>query len=141
LVDLSIPVEVDLFLTGGGTKTGRTPGISVWNDDLASPSDALWYRKRPAQEKWRSFEVEVGQARTIAIEYQRKIDVVADPLDFPAKDARVPRLSAQLKQHLEKAGGGHSLLEGIKRPDKIPKKGHRLFLSSLSLMFSEKPAA
>lgn len=91
-------------------KRGRPPGVSVWDRDLTTVEQARTIRYWPNEppDGIRAFSLNVGFVRGVGKQFDRQIDVVADP------------------ESQEKGPGasGHSLIEGLKRP---PDQSRKLF--------------
>ena len=118
-------------------KSGRAPGLSVWDAALAAHDDACWWRKVDSGE-YRSFCADLTKLRQAATGFSRPFDIVADPL--PTDDEpRLAQLGVDERKRLEIAAGGHSLAEGIKRPAGTPKREHKSFREELARHFSPLP--
>ncbi len=111
-------------------RSGRVPGISVWDCAVARPDDARWFRCRPAEESWQCFAISVERAKDIGRACGRAVELVADPVTLPQADVRLAALGAAERERLASAGEGHSLMEGLKRTAGT-KVAHRSFLDEL----------
>lgn len=115
-------------------QTGRPAGLSVWDMAFARHADACWYREVDPAEH-RSFWVLVDVVGQVAARNRREVAVVADPLSLP-EDDRAAGLDPEQRARLERAGGGHSLIEGLRRPEATRKQDQRRLLDELAHEFS-----
>lgn len=99
------------------TKRNRPPGLSVWDCARTRVSDAArirWGAEPPAGV--RGFAWRAGRVREIGRNANRHVDVVTHPRD--AADGA--------------GADGHALIEGLKRPDVVPRPLHRQLLTDLA---------
>lgn len=118
-------------------RVGRAPGLSVWDKAVTSFRQAcLWRRVNPTVE--RAFAAQVRTVRGVGEKYARQLDVVADPLDVgePDRAEIVNAAEADARDQLVQSAQGHSLVEGIKRPNGLTKIHHRSFREELARQFS-----
>lgn len=96
----------------------REPGLSVWDRDLTTTTQAWAHRGvAPPTSEHQAFGAPVETVVAVAAGHERLVDVVADPIQPPVL-----------------AGWeGHSLVEGLARPQGTPKLRHRDFLDDLVL--------
>ncbi len=103
-------------------RTGRLPGISVWDQAITSPTQAWEHRGvSPVAGSHLAFSIRVDQLGNIAATHQREVVVVADPID------PVPP-----EWH-----DGHSLVEGMQRPQNCTKLAQATFLDAAIQSFSK----
>lgn len=101
--------------------TGREPGISVWERDQTTTSQA-WAHRGVVDlgPQHRAFRVVAGECGRLAKKWEREgVQVVADPIE--------PR-DATWKE-------GHSLAEGLGRPSGVDRQRHWDFLDELIMKF------
>jgi hypothetical protein len=113
-------------------KSGRAPGLSVWDTELATHEDACWWRDVPPED-YRSFAAPISKLLACGARHARSLGVVADPL--PTDEPRLKVAPVGVQQRLVRAAEGHSLIEGIARPEGAPKQGHKLFRAELAELF------
>ena len=112
--DLFEPSSAD---KAAAARRGREPGISVWDRAHTSLVQAsrLWFRRGEPPTGVRGFGAQVGVFKKTALAWDRALEVVADPLP----------------QEHGPGAGGHSLMEGLKRPAGTPRPIHKKLLSKL----------
>lgn len=92
-------------------KSGRAPGVSVWDRARASHDLACWFRGGHVDPTaHRSFTAGVGPLRDASERFGAAIDVITDPI--PPPEDRPPPENHDATS-LRSVGEGHSLLEGI----------------------------
>lgn len=106
-------------------KSGRPPGITVWDASRTSAEQARALSGKP---DGRAFAAQVKQCMKVAVDHARPIAVVADPVD----------------EKMPSAGWeGHALIEGLRRPPAL-QNGKKLqldFLTDLVKVFREVRAS
>jgi hypothetical protein len=119
-------------------RTGRRPGLSVWDTTLSSVEQAcIWGKRTPSDQL--AFSASVANIHGAALARSRAIDVVADPLDVNV-EPQLSILNAEPEQaSLAASAEGHALIEGIRRPDGTSKKDHRDFRAALIEVFKPFP--
>jgi hypothetical protein len=119
-------------------RTGRNPGLSVWDAELTSFHQACTWRGVNAAEEL-AFKAVVSNLRSVAASFQRDLDVVADPLDVELSEYLevVLRVATSDRDALVASAKGHSLLEGVRRPSGLAKSEHRSFRDALAQAFSK----
>jgi hypothetical protein len=88
--------------------SGRPPGISVWDTELTTVAQA----RQHAGNGGHAFTLGVGALRTTAARFNRPLDVVRNPV--PGE-----------------GGDGHSLVEGMKRPEGLERRLQKDFLQAV----------
>ena len=108
-----------------GRQRDREPGVSVWDEARTTVPQAatIRYDREDYPEGIKAFALVVGTIRTLGVENDRRIDVVADPRigdDWPGAD-------------------GHCAIEGLQRPRGYPKRQHKALLVGLVEACNELP--
>lgn len=117
-----------------GERAGRPPGLSVWDAELTTVANACWFRGcLPANQE--AFAADVSSVVKIGASSGRTLSVVADRHPCPAMDARWGDRDERERADLVRAAEGHSLIEGIARPNDTTKNAHRAFLVALCEVF------
>ncbi len=118
-------------------KSGRPPGLSVWDKALTSFEHACRWRQVDPDDEL-AFSAQVHAVRSVAVQHDRELDVVADPLDLATgdRDKIVEAVPVTVRAGFAQSAQGHSLIEGIKRPSGCAKKEHRSFRDELTRVFS-----
>lgn len=111
-------------------RSGRPAGLSVWSTPPAGHADACWHRCLDPETQ-RSFVTLVGTIRRIAQDHGRFVDVVADPLEFDPMNECHGRVPQDAQGRFVEALTGHSLVEGIRRPDGTSRSAHKDFRAAL----------
>jgi len=92
-------------------RSGRRPGVSVWDHARISHELACWFRGVLVDPSaHRSFRAGVGALRSASERFGASLDVVSDAVDVPAD--RAPPVGVDAAR-LRAAGEAHALLEGI----------------------------
>lgn len=118
-----------------GEARGRPPGLSVWDEAVASLDDACWFRGMERDAGVRSFSIQVAAALAVGQRHARELTVVCDPESIDQDAARWRTLTEERQQHLVDAAQGHSLIEGLRRPAGGARKPHRSLLLALTEAF------
>lgn len=107
-------------------RTGRPAGLSVWDVERTSRLQACrWRQVDPSTEL--AFAAGVATIRQIGEAHERALDVVADPLDTgqPAWANALLGVPNDDREAQRRSAEGHSLVEGLRRPESSSKKQHR----------------
>jgi len=92
-------------------RSGRRPGLSVWDAGRISHELACWFRGVHVDPSaHRSFRARVDALRGASERYGEVLDVVSDAVEVPGDRPPPADLDAG---RLRVAGEGHALLEGI----------------------------
>ena len=97
-----------------GAKRGRVPGFSMWNNTLATAADVKTLVNRTNA---LAFGLNAGTFRKIGKEHSRDLEVLADPAD-------------EFKPTV--GWDAHSLVEGLQRPESLPRVQHKDMLTVLA---------
>jgi hypothetical protein len=102
-------------------KSGRPPGITVWDASLTNVEQARLLSGKP---EGRAFAAQVTSCKKVAADHARQIAIVADPVD---------------EKKPSPGWEGHALIEGLRRPAGLNngKKLQQDFLTDLIGMFRE----
>ncbi len=114
--------------------SGRVAGISVWDCSMATHVASCWTRRADSAAQL-SFDAEVGEALAVGTEHTRTLAVVADPLEHPPDNDRWKAEREEFRTEILSTGGGHSLIEGIRRPPSVSDQAHRSFREALASRF------
>jgi hypothetical protein len=116
-------------------RSGRPPGLSVWEVPGATHAAACWIRRQDELQQ-RSFTAGVDKLMAVAAAHTRQLDIVADPLEHPVSDDRWSGLSSDAQADVLGASDAHSLIEGIKRRAGLPEREHRSFREEFARSFA-----